>query len=110
MTHRRRSTTDPETLVKRMMIGATAAALTAGGLITGAAPASAGCLDPGWAAHPFAQMCDSPVDSDGMWLRCLEFHNGGPYSPAATDCYAMSAGDPPKADPVLATPPTHIDP
>jgi hypothetical protein len=56
-------------------------------------------------------MCDSPVDSDGMWERCLSFHNGGPYTPTETDCYTMSAGDPPKeGDPILQTPPTHIDP
>jgi hypothetical protein len=110
MTHRRASTTDPDILVKRYITGVLAAILMVGSLITVAPPASAGCVDPDWATHPFAQMCDSPVDSDGMWVRCLEFHNGGPYSPAETDCYAMSAGDPPKADPIFATPPTHIDP
>jgi uncharacterized protein (DUF302 family) len=27
-----------------------------------------------------------------------------------TDCYLMSAGNPPAGDPILSTPPTHIDP
>jgi hypothetical protein len=86
------------------------AALVTAGLTATAPTASAACVDPGWGAHPFAQMCDSPVDQDGMWERCLSYHNGGPYTPTETDCYTMSAGDPPKGDPVLATPPTHIDP
>ena len=94
--------------MKRYIFGAAAGLLTAGGLITGAPPASAGCVDPGWAAHPFAQMCDGPI-MDGMWERCLVFHNGGPYSPAENDCYVMSPGNPPAGDPILATPPTHID-
>jgi hypothetical protein len=56
-------------------------------------------------------MCDSPVDQDGLWERCLSYHDAGPYSPTETQCYTMSAGDPPKeADPVVQTPPTHIDP
>lgn len=85
--------------------------LLAGGLTATAAPASAGCLDPGWGAHPFAQMCDSPVDSDGMWERCLTYHNGGPYSAPEIDCYTMSANNPPAgADPIFSNPPTHIDP
>jgi hypothetical protein len=87
-----------------------AAALMAGGLITVAPPASAGCRDPGWSAHPFAEMCDGPVDSEGWWDRCVTFHNGGPLSPAETDCYIMSPGNPPPGDPELSTPPTHIDP
>jgi len=98
-------------MTKRYMTAALGAALVTAGLNATAPPASAGCLDPGWGAHPFAQMCDSPVDQDGMWERCLSYHNGGPYTPTETDCYTMSAGDPPKeGDPILQTPPTHIDP
>jgi hypothetical protein len=96
--------------MKRYIVAGLAAALTAGGLITAAPPASAGCLDPGWAAHPFSEMCDSPIDPDGMWERCLTFYPNGPRNPAETDCYIMSPGVAPPGDPILATPPTHIDP
>ena len=93
----------------RFMTAALGVALATAGLAVTAPSASAGCIDPAWGAHPFAQMCDSPV-TDGMWERCLSYHNGGPYSPTETDCYTMSAGDPPKeGDPILQTPPTHID-
>ena len=93
------------------VVAGLAAVMAAGGLVTAAPRASAGCIDPNWAPHPMAQMCDSPVDSDGMWERCLSYHNGGPYTPTETDCYTMTAGNPPKeGDPILATPPTHIDP
>src|ERR1700748_1849846 len=113
-------------MTKRYMTAALGAALVTAGL-TATAPtaraarvpagltprtptASAGCVDPGWGAHPFAQMCDSPVDQDGLWERCLSYHDAGPYSPTETQCYTMSAGNPPKeADPVVQTPPTHID-
>jgi hypothetical protein len=116
-THRRTSTIQlippsvKDKMTKRYMTAALGAALVTAGLTAMAPAASAGCIDPGWGAHPFAQMCDSPVNSDGMWERCLSYHNGGPYSPTETDCYTMSAGDPPKeGDPILQTPPTHIDP
>jgi hypothetical protein len=82
----------------------------AGGLIIAAPLASAGCLDRGWAAHPLAQMCDSPVDSDGLWERCLTYHNGGSLTPAEVDCNTMSAGNPLTGDPIWGTPPKHIDP
>jgi hypothetical protein len=90
------------------------AVLVTGGLMTAgltatAPPASAGCVDPSWPAHPFAEMCDSPVNEEGWWDRCVTFHNGGPWSPAETDCYIMSAGNPPPGDPELGIPPTHID-
>jgi hypothetical protein len=96
--------------MKRHIGSGLATALIASGLITAAPPASAGCLDPGWAAHPLSQMCDSPVDSDGLWERCLTYHNGGPLTPAEVDCNTMSAGNPPAGDPIWGTPPTHIDP
>ena len=88
-----------ERAIKQYIFAGLAAMVLAGGLISAAPPASAGCLDPGWAAHPLAQMCDSPVNSDGMWERCLTYHNGGPYTPAQTDCYIMSAGQPPPVTP-----------
>jgi hypothetical protein len=97
--------------VKQYIVAGLAAALTGGGLITAAPPASAGCLDPGWSSHPLAQMCDGPLDSDGMWERCLTYHNGGGvWAPEQTDCYTMSVGLAPPGDPILGTPPTHIDP
>ena len=87
-----------------------AAVVTAGGLVAAAPPSSAGCIDPGEAGHPFAKMCDGPID-DGMWERCLTLFPNGPMHPAETDCNTMSVGDPPKeADPIFSTPPTHIDP
>jgi hypothetical protein len=94
---------------KRYLTAALGAVLATAGLTATAAPASAGCVNPGPTA--MAQLCDSPVDSDGMWERCLTSYPGGPLNPAEVDCYTMSAGDPPKeADPIVATPPTHIDP
>jgi hypothetical protein len=99
------------TMTKRYLIAAMGAVLATAGLTAAAGPASAGCLDPGWAAHPMAQMCDSPVDTDGMWERCLTYYPRGALNPAEVDCYTMSPGNPPKeADPVVATPPAHIDP
>jgi hypothetical protein len=96
--------------MKYYILAGLAAAVLAGGLITAAPPASAGCQNADWSAHPFSQMCDSAVDEGGSWIRCLIYHTGGPYSPSQTDCYPMSPGNPPAGDPVLATPPTHIDP
>jgi hypothetical protein len=95
--------------MKQFTVAGSAAALIVGGLLAAAPPASAGCIDPGLPGHPFAQMCDGPVD-DGMWERCLTSFPNGPLHPAETDCYTMSPGDPPKGDPELSTPPTHIDP
>ena len=96
-------------MTKRYLTAAVGAALATAGLTAMAAPASAGCIDP--AGLPMAQLCDSPVDTDGMWERCLTAYPGGPLNPAEVDCYTMSANDPPKeADPIVATPPTHIDP
>ncbi|WIM88368.1 hypothetical protein PT015_02340 [Candidatus Mycobacterium wuenschmannii] len=95
-------------MTKRYLTAVLGATLATAGLTVTAAPASAGCVNPGQA---FAQMCDSPVDSDGMWERCLTSYPGGPYNPAKVDCETMSAGDPPKeTDPIFLTPPTHIDP
>ncbi|UQX10196.1 CDGP domain-containing protein [Candidatus Mycobacterium methanotrophicum] len=97
--------------MKQYVVTGLAAVLMAGGLIAGAAPASAGCMNPGSATHPLAQLCDSPPDSDGMWERCLTYYPNGPLNPAEADCYTMSANDPPaEGDPILRNPPTHIDP
>jgi hypothetical protein len=91
------------------IVAGLAAVVTASGLITAAPPAHAGCQNADWPEHALAQMCDEPIDSDGMWERCLTYYPGG--SPIAqTNCYVMSAGQPPPGDPILGTPPTHIDP
>jgi hypothetical protein len=95
-------------MTKRYLLAALGALLTIAGLTATAAPASAGCVDP--AGIPLAQMCDGPVDTDGMWERCLTTYPGGPLNPANIACNTMSAGDPPKeGDPAFLTPPTHID-
>ena len=96
--------------MKHYIVAGLAGALMAGGLISGAPPAHAGCINPNWAGHPFAEMCDDPVLDDGMWQRCVTYLPGGPRSAGETDCYLMSAGVPPPGDPILGTPPTHIDP
>jgi len=46
-----------------------AAALMAGGLISAAPPATAGCVNAGWVSHPLAQKCDDHVQDDGTWQR-----------------------------------------
>ena len=96
--------------MKQYIVGAVAAVVTAGGLVAAAPSASAGCINPDWAGHPMAKMCDGPID-DGMWERCITSFPNGPLRPDETDCNTMSATDPPKeADPIFSTPPTHIDP
>lgn len=95
--------------MRRYVVAGLIGAVAAGGLITAAPPASAGCINPDWPGHPLAQMCDDPV-IDGMWQRCMTFFPSGVRFPGETDCYLMSAGNPPAGDPVLSNPPTHIDP
>jgi hypothetical protein len=113
MTHRRPSTIKHYTsledkMTKRYLTAALGAVLATAGLTATAAPAAAGCVNNGPAAP---QLCDSPVDSDGMWERCLTSFPGGPLNPAKVDCQTMSAGDPPtEGDPIFASIPTHIDP
>ena len=97
-----------DTMTKRYLTAALGAALATAGLTATAAPASAGCIDPMGGA-PVAQMCDSPVHRRHVGA-VPDLSHGGPYNPAEVDCYTMSAGDPPKeADPIVQTPPTHID-
>jgi hypothetical protein len=96
--------------MKQYIVAGLAGMVTAAGLITAGPPASAGCIDPDWPGHPLAQMCDDPVTEDGMWQRCVTYYPNGVRNLGETDCYLMSAGVPPSDDPVLSTPPTHIDP
>jgi hypothetical protein len=92
--------------VKQYIVGGLAAALMAGGLVATAPPASAGCRNPLWAEHPFAQECDGPIQSDGTWQRCMTYSNGG-FIPQ-NSCAQMSADQPPWI-PILSSPRTHID-
>ena len=62
----------------------------------------------GCGGHPFAKMCDGPID-DGMWERCLTSFPNGPMHAAETDCQTMSPATPLKTR-ICSTPPTHIDP
>jgi hypothetical protein len=96
--------------VKQLLTAGLAGLLMAGGLTAAAPPASAGCINPAWAGHPMAQMCDDPPDSDGIWQRCMMYYPNGILNPAVTNCYPMSVNDPPAGDPILSNPPTHIDP
>jgi hypothetical protein len=97
--------------MKHFVIGGLAGVLVTAGLTAAAPSASAGCVDPGWPAHPFAEMCDSPINSEGWWDRCVTFHNGGLFTaPTESNCYIMSPGNPPPGDPELGIPATHIDP
>jgi hypothetical protein len=97
--------------MKHYIVAGLAGVVMAGGLITGAPPASAGCINAGWPAHPMARMCDDPITPEGMWQRCVTYLQGGPRSAGETDCYLMSADNPPLgADPAIGNPPTHIDP
>lgn len=53
--------------MKLCIIGSVAVALMAGGLITSAPPAAAGCQYGG----PVISKCDGPVQPDGTWERCM---------------------------------------
>jgi hypothetical protein len=97
--------------VKRYMIGATAAVLTAGGLITVAPTASAGCQYGGGVES----RCDGPVQPDGTWQRCVtthSFYDTRPGSPSNIylnrNCQLMGPDQHPLGL-AFADPPTHID-
>ena len=91
--------------MKQFILGALAAALTAGALIASAAPASAGCQ---YGGGLVAKMCDGPVRDDGTWQRCVtqDTLSRAPY--LRTSCQMMGPGQNPLG---LAyfNPPTHID-
>lgn len=53
--------------MKLCIVGSVAVALMAGGLITSAPPAAAGCQYGG----PVISKCDGPVQPDGTWERCM---------------------------------------
>jgi hypothetical protein len=70
--------------MKFYIVSGVAAALIAGGLITAAPPASAGCLYGGWMA---ASRCDGPVQPDGTWQRCVVFNATYNGLPGETNSY-----------------------
>jgi hypothetical protein len=95
--------------MRQYTVAGVAAAVMAGGLITAAPPASAGCLYGGWMA---TSRCDGPVQPDGTWQRCVVFS-----STVGTDSYYRSPDKRcdlmgPDLHPWGAAfndPPTHID-
>jgi hypothetical protein len=92
--------------MKLCIVGALAALLMAGGLITSAPPASAGCQYGGLVASK----CDGPVQPDGTWQRCVVFstsHSGG-ISQWTPNCKLMGPDQFPLGL-AFSDPPTHID-
>jgi len=99
--------------VKFYLVAGLAAALMAGGLISTAPPAGAGCRYGGpWTIS----QCDGPVQPDGTWQRCVIFNPtyrglpGNNYSYFAPDKRCDLMG--PDLHPwgmAFNDPPTHID-
>ena len=95
--------------MKRCIVGVLAAVLMAGGLITSAPPASAGCQYGG----PVLSKCDGPVQPDGTWQRCVAFTHWIPSGASSflapeRRCDLMGPGQNP-GDPGFTDPPTHIN-
>jgi hypothetical protein len=89
-----------------------AAVVMAGGMISAAPPASAGCQYGGIAIS----RCDGPVQPDGTWQRCVVCNST--YSGLPGDTYSYRAPDKrcdvmgPDLHPwglAVNDPPTHID-
>lgn len=96
--------------MKHCVVGGLAAVLMAGGLLTSAAPARAGCQSAQLLISPTAQKCDGPVAPDGSWQRCVTYHYVPPNSPTSqSDCHLMGPDRETMAHPFFS-PPTHIDP
>lgn len=95
--------------MKRCIVGGLAAVLIAGGLITSAPPASAGCQYGG----PVLSKCDGPIQPDGTWQRCVAFTHWIPSGASSflapeRRCDLMGPGQNPE-DPGFTDPPTHIN-
>jgi hypothetical protein len=95
--------------MKRCIVGGLAAMLMAGGLITSAPPASAGCQYGG----PVLSKCDGPVQPDGTWQRCVAFTHWIPSGASSflapeRRCDLMGPGQNPR-DLGFTDPPTHIN-
>ena len=95
--------------MKRWIVGGSAVLLMAGGLITSAPPASAGCQYGG----PVISKCDGPVQPDGTWQRCVavpQFIPNGLSSYLVPDRHCDLMGpDQHPWDLAFADPATHID-
>jgi hypothetical protein len=94
--------------MKRCIVGAFAALLTAAGLITTAPSANAGCLYGG----QFISKCDGPVQPDGTWQRCVGVARWVPSGFSShlvpeKRCDVMGPGRP-SWDAAFADPPVHI--
>ena len=98
---------------KQYIIGELAAVLMAGGLISAAPPASAGCQNVASGVHP-AEICDGPVQPDGNWQRCVKEYTGfvmiggHPLNLPRTSCYPYGPGQTPPPHAWIEQP-THID-
>jgi hypothetical protein len=95
--------------MKRCIVGGLAAVLIAGGLITSAPLASAGCQYGG----PVLSKCDGPIQPDGTWQRCVAFTHWIPSGASSflapeRRCDLMGPGQNP-GDPGFTDPPTHIN-
>ena len=95
--------------MKRWIVGGAAALLIAGGLITSAPPASAGCQYGG----SFLSKCDGPVQPDGTWQRCVAVAQWIPSGLSShlvpvKNCDVMGPDQHP-ADLAFADPPAHMD-
>ena len=97
--------------MKRFVLGGLAAALAAGGLLTWAPPASAGCQDNPLLFFSTAQKCDGPVAPDGTWERCVIYYYEPPKSPPMQkDCHRMGPVGQQYPFHSFYMPETHIDP
>ncbi|SPM36022.1 hypothetical protein MRAB57_3859 [Mycobacterium rhizamassiliense] len=95
--------------MKRCIVGGLAALLMAGGQITSAPPASAGCVYGG----NIISKCDGPIQPDGTWQRCVAAPHLIPNGASSwlvpeRQCNQMGPGQF-SADLGFADPPTHID-
>ena len=95
--------------MKRCIVGGLAAVLMAGGLITSAPSASAGCQYGG----PVLSKCDGPIQPDGTWQRCVAFTHWIPSGASSflapeRRCDLMGPGQNP-GDPGFTDPPMHIN-
>ena len=84
--------------MKRCIVASLDALLTAGGPVSAAPPASAGCIS----APGVINKCEGPVQPDGTWPRCimtthLSYHGPSPFLIPERSCETIGpgAGDPP---------------
>jgi hypothetical protein len=95
--------------MKRCIVGASAALLTAAGLMAAAPQADAGCQYGG----PVISKCDGPVQPDCTWQRCVAVprlvpQGASSYFVPDKHCDVMGPDQRP-LDFVFSDPPTHID-